>query len=64
MVYVRARVPSLQLCLPCISAKEEGVMTAVIGGEQLISQQYTGAVGGQSFSFTVIDSEIKSTKHK
>lgn len=39
-------------------------MTAVLGGEQFISQQYTGIVGGQSSSFTDIESEVESTKHK
>lgn len=45
-------------------AKKEGVRVAVLGGQQFTSQQYTGTVGGQSTSFTVIDSEIKSTKLK
>jgi hypothetical protein len=45
-------------------AKEEGVKTAVLGGQQFTPQQYAGTVGGQSTSFTVIDSEVKSTKHK
>ncbi|KIM23356.1 hypothetical protein M408DRAFT_332377 [Serendipita vermifera MAFF 305830] len=45
-------------------AKLEGVKTAVVGGITLIPQQYSGTVGGQSTSFTVIDSEIKSTKLK
>ncbi|KAG8766775.1 hypothetical protein FRC15_006130 [Serendipita sp. 397] len=41
--------------------KKEGVRIAVVGGRQLMPQQYTGTVGGQSTSFTVLDSEIKST---
>ena len=45
-------------------AKEEGTKTAVVGGSNSSAQQYTGTVGGQSTSFTVIDSQIKSTKLK
>jgi hypothetical protein len=44
--------------------KKEGVKIAVVGGRQFAPQQYTGTVGGQSTSFTVIDSEIKSTHLK
>jgi hypothetical protein len=45
-------------------SKKHGVKIAVLGGRQLYPQQYTGTVGGQSTSFTVIDSEIKSTHLK
>lgn len=45
-------------------AKKEKVRVAVVGGRQFTPQQYTGTVGGQSTSFTVIDSEIKSTHLK
>jgi hypothetical protein len=45
-------------------AKEEGTKIAVVGGSNLWPQQYTGTVGGQSTSFAVMDSEIKSTKLK
>lgn len=45
-------------------SKLEGVRTAVYGGTQYTTQQYAGTVGGQSTSFKVIDSEIKSTKLK
>lgn len=45
-------------------AKKEGVRTAVLGGRTNTTQQYTGTVGGQSTSFRVIDSEIKSTRLK
>jgi hypothetical protein len=45
-------------------AKEEGTKIAVVGGSTYWAQQYAGTVGGQSTSFTVIDSEIKSTKLK
>lgn len=40
--------------------KEEGVPFIVINGNKLVPQQYSGIVGGQSTSFTTIDSEIKS----
>jgi hypothetical protein len=40
--------------------KEEGVKTVVAGGNRLVPQQYCGIVGGQSTSFTTIDSEIKT----
>jgi hypothetical protein len=45
-------------------AKKEGVRTAVVGGRINTTQQYTGTVGGQSTSFRVIDSEIKTTHFK
>ncbi|KAG5639623.1 hypothetical protein H0H81_010825 [Sphagnurus paluster] len=42
-------------------AKHEGVKTVVVGGKKDVQQQYCGTVGGQSTSFSTIDSEIKST---
>jgi hypothetical protein len=45
-------------------AKKEGTKIGVLGGSAVTLQQYAGTVGGQSTSFTVIDSEIKSTKLK
>ncbi|CAG8774796.1 17346_t:CDS:1, partial [Acaulospora colombiana] len=44
--------------------KKEGAKVAVVGGRQSVPQQYTGTVGGQSTSFTAIDSEIKTTHLK
>ncbi|KAF7316315.1 Peptidase S41 family protein ustP [Mycena indigotica] len=42
-------------------AKEEGVRTVVVGGSNLVRQEYCGIVGGQSTDFATIDTEIKST---
>lgn len=40
-------------------SKEEGVRTVVVGGKADTPQDYCGTVGGQSTSFSMIDSEIK-----
>ncbi|PPQ63478.1 hypothetical protein CVT24_005135 [Panaeolus cyanescens] len=45
-------------------SKREGVRTVVVGGKVDTVQEYCGTVGGQSTSFSMIDSEIKSTKLK
>jgi len=45
-------------------AKEDGVRTVVVGGKNNIPQQYCGTVGGQSSHFTMVDTEIKTTKLK
>ncbi|KAF9049822.1 hypothetical protein BJ165DRAFT_1454055 [Panaeolus papilionaceus] len=45
-------------------SKEEGVRTVVVGGKADTPQDYCGTVGGQSTSFSMIDSEIKSTQLK
>ncbi|KAL0578755.1 hypothetical protein V5O48_003253 [Marasmius crinis-equi] len=42
-------------------SKLEGAKTVVVGGKQDVPQQYCGTVGGQSTSFSMIDTEIKST---
>jgi hypothetical protein len=44
--------------------KEEGTKIAVVGGSDSDLQQYAGTIGGAASSFTVIDSQIKSTKLK
>ncbi|KAH9478415.1 hypothetical protein JR316_0008870 [Psilocybe cubensis] len=41
--------------------KLEGSRTVVIGGKKDVKQQYCGTIGGQSTSFTTIDTEIKTT---
>lgn len=40
-------------------SKWEKVKTVVVGGKRDVQQQYCGVVGGQSTSFSTIDSEIK-----
>ncbi|KAF8161177.1 hypothetical protein B0H34DRAFT_781781 [Crassisporium funariophilum] len=45
-------------------AKEDGVRTVVVGGKKNVPQQYCGTVGGQSTDFSMIDTEIKTTKLK
>jgi hypothetical protein len=41
-------------------AKEEGAKTLVFGGKNFVPQAYAGTVGGQSTSFAVIDSDVKT----
>jgi hypothetical protein len=41
-------------------AKEEGAKTVVVGGRNIIPQSYCGTVGGQSTSYSVVDSEVKT----
>ena len=43
-------------------SKLEGAKTVVFGGRKGVKQQYCGIVGGQSSSFAVMKSEIKTTK--
>lgn len=40
-------------------SKHEGVKTVVVCGKKDTPQQYCGTVGGQSLSFSDIDTEIK-----
>jgi hypothetical protein len=40
--------------------KEEGAKTVVVGGRAAVPQAYCGTVGGQSTSFAVIDSDVKT----
>lgn len=40
-------------------SKLEGVKTVVTGGSNDIAQEYCGTVGGQSTSFSMIDTELK-----
>ncbi|PPQ81939.1 hypothetical protein CVT25_013787 [Psilocybe cyanescens] len=41
--------------------KLEGSKTVVVGGKKDVRQQYCGTIGGQSTSFTTIDTEIKTS---
>ncbi|KAJ7126237.1 hypothetical protein C8R44DRAFT_781419 [Mycena epipterygia] len=45
-------------------AKEEGVKMVVVGGKSDTKQEYCGTVGGQSTSYSTIDTEIKTTQLK
>ncbi|KAF9566684.1 hypothetical protein CPC08DRAFT_681942 [Agrocybe pediades] len=45
-------------------SKSEGVRTAVLGGKHGVPQEYCGTVGGQSTDFSMVDTEVKSTKLK
>ncbi|KAF8967856.1 hypothetical protein BDZ97DRAFT_1801579 [Flammula alnicola] len=45
-------------------SKSEGVKTIVTGGKHDIPQEYCGTVGGQSTSFSMVDTELKTTKLK
>ena len=40
-------------------SKLEGVKTDETGGNNKIAQEYCGTVGGQSTSFSTIDTELK-----
>jgi len=44
--------------------KKHATKIAVLGGRQGHTQFYTGTVGGQSTSFAVIDSEVKTAHYK
>ena len=44
--------------------KKHATKVAVLGGRQGYTQYYTGTVGGQSTSFTAIDSEVKTAHLK
>jgi len=40
-------------------AKKDGVRTVVLGGKADVRQEYCGTVGGQSTSFTGMDTQVK-----